>query len=293
MLKQATNDVCIEGILSQVNIHEDTSKRTGKHYVGGEVIVRVPLEDRELEVPVRVFANDKTNDGRDNPAFTNIKKILDMKSIAACDGNVEQADIIRFDRANVKENAFYGRGGNFVSYPTVAGSFSSTVRKDEFKPTASFDNVIVVGGIKEEEDTNGDLTGRLIVTGILPQFGGRVDKIDYIVESEAAIKHISNNWKKGDTVRVCGLVNFTYKMIVETQEMGFGEPEIKTSTRQVKELIIRSGSGQGFDADAAYDVDEISEALQQRQAYLSELKANANNPANVVKEKKTSADFGF
>lgn len=293
MLKQATNDVCIEGILSQVNIHEDTSKRTGKHYVGGEVIVRVPLEDRELEVPVRVFANDKTNDGRDNPAFANIKKILDMKSIAACDGNVEQADIIRFDRANIKENAFYGRGGNFVSYPTVAGSFSSVVRKDEFKPTASFDNVIVVGGIKEEEDANGDLTGRLIVTGILPQFGGRVDKIDYIVESEAAIKHISNNWKKGDTVRVCGLVNFTYKMIVETQEMGFGEPEIKTSTRQVKELIIRSGSGQGFDADAAYDVDEVSEALQQRQAYLSELKANVNNPANVAKEKKTSADFGF
>lgn len=293
MLKQATNDVCIEGILSQVNIHEDDSKNTHKHYIGGDVIVRVPLEDRELEIPIRVFANEKTNDNRDNPAFTNIKKILDMKSIAACDGDVSQADIIRFDRANIKENAFYGRGGNFVSYPTVAGSFSAKVRPDEFKPTASFDNVIVIGSIKEEEDTNGDLTGRLIVTGILPQYGGRVDKIDYIVENEAAIKHISNNWKKGDTVRVCGLVNFTYKVVVETQEMGFGEPEVKTFTKQVKELIIRSGSGQGFDADSAYDVDEVSEALQKRQAYLSELKANANNPSMVAREKKTSADFGF
>lgn len=291
MLKQATNEVKIEGILSEVNIHEDVSKKTNKAYIGGEVIVRVPLDDTTLEVPIRVYANQLTNAGQPNPAYDNIKKILDMKSIAACDGDVSQADLIQFTRATIRANDFYGRGGNFVSYPTVNGSFSRKVNPSDFHPCATFDNIIVVGNMKEEEDANGDLTGRLVITGILPQYGGKVDKIEYVVENPNAIKHISSHWQKGDTVRVCGNVNFTYTQVSEIVEMGFGEPEVKMHTKQVHDLVITKGSGNGFDADSAYDVDEIAQALQERQARLAEMKANADTPTQAEKTKKT--DFGF
>lgn len=291
-MKQASNEVNIEGILSQVDIRDGVAKKTGKKYLGGNVIVRVITDDgRELEIPVHIFANEKTNDGRDNPAYQGIKDIQNMKSIASVGGDVSQADYILFNKASIRENIFVGRDGQTVSSAQVNASFANPVRRDDLRPRATFDNVIVVGGIREEEDRNGELTGRLVITGIIPQFGDKVDKVDFIVENEAAIKHISNNWKKGDTVRVCGLVNFTYKTVVETIEMGFGEPEIKTHTRSVKEFIITKGSASGFDGDAAYDVDEIAEALQRRQAYISELKANVNNPAQAAREQKT--DFGF
>lgn len=292
MLKQAQNDVIVEGILSQVNVRKGTSKKTGKEFISGDVIVRVNLDDgKELEVPVRMFANKLTKDGRPNPSFEDIERLLNLKSLASVDGDIERADCVVFSRADLREDSFYGRDGSFVARVDVHGSFVDTVSRKDLAPKANFDNIIVVGNIREEEDANHELTGRLVITGILPQFGGRVDKIDYIVEDPAAIKHISNNWKKGDTVRVCGLVNYTYKVSVSTEEMGFGDPIVKTSTRSVRELIIKQGSATGFDADLAYDNDEIMTALQERQARLAEMKANANTPAQQAHDKKT--DFGF
>jgi hypothetical protein len=215
-----------------------------------------------------------------------------MTSLAACGGDCDKADRIRFDNAAIQMNEFYNRDEKLVSYPTVRGTFSRKVEASKCVPAASFSNVIVVGGLKEETDRNGDLTGRLIVKGILPQWGDRVDVVDYIVASDAAKNHIQTYWQKGDTVRVAGVVNFTSTVETEIVEMGFGEPEIKHRTRSVSELLITKGSQGALDAEFAYDPEVISEALTKRQAYLNELKNNANKKVDTV-VKATTADFGF
>lgn len=295
-LKPAENQCTIEGILSEVKLTEGIGKVNKKAYIMGEVKVKTSAvingAETELEIPVRVFANQLKNDNTPNPAFDSIKKIGEMISLAACGGDVSKADCIRFENASIQMNEFYNRDEKLVSYPTIRGTFSRKVDAGKCIPTATFSNVIVVGGLKEETDRNGDLTGRLIVKGILPQWGEKVDVVDYIVASEAAKNHIQTYWQKGDTVRVAGIVNFTSTVETEIVEMGFGEPEVKHRTRSVSELLITKGSQGALDAEFAYDAEVISAALTKRQAYLNELKTNSNKKAEVA-TKSSTIDLGF
>lgn len=295
-LKPAENQCTVEGILSEVKLTEGIGKTSNKPYIMGEVKVKTNAMingvDTELEVPVRVFANQLKNDGTPNPAYDSIKKINDMTSLAACGGDMDKADRIRFENATIQMNEFYNRDEKLVSYPTVRGTFSRKVEASKCVPSASYSNVIVVGGLKEETDRNGDLTGRLIVKGILPQWGDKVDVVDYIVASEAAKTHIQTYWQKGDTVRVAGILNFSSTIETEIVEMGFGEPEVKHKTRSVSELLITKGSQGALDAEYAYDPEVISQALSKRQAYLNELKNNSNKKTEMA-TKASTIDLGF
>lgn len=294
--KPAENVCTIEGILSEVSLREGVSKINNKEYIMGEVKVlttaEINGEKTELEIPVRVFANKMTNAGKDNPAFDSIKKIQDMASIAACGGDRSKADGIRFENANIQMNEFYGRNEQLVSMPTIRGTFSRKIMRPDLIPTAEFSNVIVVGGMQDETDREGNLTGRLLIKGIVPQWGNKVDIVEYVVGNEAAIKHIQTFWQKGDTVRVAGTVNFSSRVESEVVEMGFGEPEVKHKTISVHEFLITKGSQGALDEEFAYDKDVISQALTERQARLTELKANASKRAEAV-AKSSTTDFGF
>lgn len=295
MLKQADNKVCIEGILSEVDIKTGESKKDGKPYAMGEIKVKVTQDingkTEVMEIPINMFATKETKKGGLNPAYENIMKIKEEYiSIASC-GNEDDASRIRIDRAEIGENAFWGNNGVLVSRPRIRASFSTRIKKDECQEKANFEAVIVIGNIKEEV-RNDEPTGRLIVKGILVQYGEKVDVVDFIVASNDAINHIQTYWNEGDTVRIAGKVNFSSRTTHIEREVGFGDPIIEDRTISVKEFIITSGSQSALDDDLAYDSGEISEALKRRQALLNEQKENASKKDTQVAEKK-STDFGF
>lgn len=304
--KPAENSCIVTGILSEVKLKEGTSKKSGQDYVIGDIVVKTTEQvqgaEIELEVPVRVFANKLTKKNTPNPAYESILNIKEMVSLAACGGDMEKADLISFETANLAMNEFYGRNDQLVSYPIVRGTFSKKVNKSDYTPKATFSNVIVIGAITEEVDRNGNLTGRLKIKGILPQWGNRVDIVEYVVASEGAINHIQTHWSKGDTVRVAGIINFSSRTETEIVEMGFGEPEEKHHTISIHELLITKGSEGPLDPEFAYDNDTIAAALAQRSASLAEMKKDADNRAKNVaastttdfnKEVDSSNPFGF
>lgn len=295
MLRQAENKVCIEGILSEVDIKTGESKKDKKPYVACEIKVKVNQDingkTENMEIPINMFATKETKRGGINPAYENIMKIKEeYTSIASC-GNEDEASRIRIDRAEIGENAFFSNNGVLVSKPRIRASFSSKVKKDECQEKANFETVIVIGNIKEEI-RNDEPTGRLIVKGIIVQYGEKVDVVDFIVASNDAINHIQTYWNEGDTVRVMGKINFSSRVIHEEKEVGFGDPIIEDKTISVKELIITAGSQSALDGDLAYEADEIREALKRRQVALDEQKENSTKKATTTVEGK-STDFGF
>lgn len=298
MLEQAPNKVTIEGILSEVDLKEGTTKnnpanpqKSGREYIGGNIKVRVDQEvngkQEENEVTVRLFAMKNKNDGNPNPAYENIRKIKDtMTSIAAC-GNVEDATRVRITTGSITENAYYSMSGNLVSMPQINASFVQAIRKDDCKPKADFDATIVVGSIKDEIRDDAE-TGRLIIKAVLVQYGGKVDAVDFIVASTSAVNHIRTYWSEGDTVEVAGKVNFTSRTIKRTKEVGFGDPIVDERTVSVRELIITSGSEEGFSDETAYNADEIKKALAERQTRIE-----ASKKKEEVNTSTKSAGFGF
>lgn len=305
MLRQAENRVKIEGILNEIDLEvKPMPKKDGSMIDGitGRVIIKVDTtinkEEKELMIPVHVFAYKLTNAGKPNPAFESLVKVKnEFKSVAAT-GSVEEADRIRITGANIRMNEYYSQDGRLVAFPRIHASFINKIRKEECKPEATCSVEFVVAQKKEEIDRNGEPTGRLVVNAILPQYGGLVDVVPFYAESDSVINAIEQYWNEGDTVKANCRLNFTTKIETSYEEVDFGEPIERTRTTSVSDLIIIGGSQTPVSEEFAFNNAEIQEALTQRKARLE---ANKERSMSRVSQKATPgpvaaagfADLGF
>ena len=304
MLKQAENSVKIEGILSEIDLKTGSTVKNGKtiEYIGGSIKVRVNQmlngENVELEIPVFMFSNKLKNDGNPNPAYESIHRVMtEYTSIAA--GGIDAADRVRITNANIRMNEYYGQGDKLNSYPRINASFVTKITDPtKFNPEASFSVVFMIAAMAPETDKDGvPIENRFKIRGILPQYGGKVDVVDFYATSPTVIDAISSYWSEKDTVKINGKLNFTSTVEEKMVEVDFGEPRMERRTVSVSELIITGGTQTPLEGDFAFDEDEINAALQARQAYLAELKAKAKQkesaPKAAAPAKKSFSDLGF
>lgn len=305
MLESKENSVKIEGILSEIDLETGTYNKDGKtiEKIGGSIKVRVTQvlngKEVELDIPVYMFANKLTNKGTSNPAYASIERVMnEFNSIAAV--GLEKADRVRITGAQIRMNEYYGQNGNLNSYPRINASFVTKITDlTKYVPEATFSAVFAIGSMGYETDKDGvENTNRYKIRGIMPQYGGSVDVIDFWATTPNVIDAVSSYWEQGDTVKINGKLNFTSKVEETLVEVDFGEPRIEKKTISVSELIITGGSQTPLEGDFAFDMDEIQTALEARQARLAELKAkqkakDAKPAASAKPTKKSMADLGF
>ena len=304
-MNQTENNVRIEGILSEVDIKPSTFKKNNENVeaIGGVIKIRVNQvingEEKELEVPVHMFAAKYTNAGAENPAYVSIMNVKDnMRSIGS-GASIDEADRVRITRASVQMNEYYGQGGKLNSFPRIQASFVQKIKKEECKPEATGTIVFMVGNKGYETDKDGVETNRYIIKGIVPQWGGKVDVIPFYAINPGVIDGVSQSWNEGDTVKAAFKLNFSSTTETRTVEVDFGEPTTETRTISVSELIITGGSATPMEGDFAINADEVKMALEQRKAHLAELKDKAQERGTSGKapaaKAATSAfkDLGF
>ena len=303
MLKQAENSVKIEGILSEIDLKTGTTNKNGKtvEYIGGSIKVRVTQmingQEVDLEIPVYMFSNKLTNAGGPNPAYESINRVMtEYTSIAA--GGIDAADRVRITNGNIRMNEYYNQNGSLNSYPRINASFVTKITDlSKFNPEASFSAVFVIATMGHETDKDGvALENRFKIRGILPQYGGKVDVVDFYATNPNVIDAVSSYWTEKDTVKINGKLNFTSTVEEKMVEVDFGEPRMERRTVSVSELLITGGTQTPLDGEFAYDEDEIAAALQERQAYLATLKEKAKQKesgAKAAPAAKKGFDLGF
>lgn len=303
MLESKENSVKIEGILSEIDLETGSYIKDGKSIdkIGGSVKVRVTQtlngEETELDIPVYLFANKLTNKGAANPAYASIERVMnEYKSIAAV--GIDAADRIRITGAQIRMNEYYGQGDKLNSYPRINASFVTKITDmSKFAPEATFSAIFAIGNMGYETDKDGvQIPDRFKIRGIMPQYGGSVDVIDFFATSPNVIDAVSSYWEQGDTVKINGKLNFSSKTEETVVQVDFGEPRIERKTVSVSELIITGGSQTPLEGDFAFDMDEIQSALEARQARLAELKAKQKakeKGAPKSAPKKSMSDLGF
>lgn len=305
MLQSKENSVKIEGILSEIDLETRSYNKEGRtvECIGGSIKVRVTQilngEQVELEVPVSLFSNKLTNAGKPNPAYASIERVMrEFNSIAAV--GIDAADRVRITGATIRMNEYYGQTGNLNSYPRINASFVTKITDlSKYNSEATFSAIFAIGDMGYETDRDGvEIPNRFKVRGILPQYGGTVDVVDFLATSENVINGVSG-WERGDTVRVLGKLNFSSKVEEKLIEVDFGEPQIKRQTISVSELIITGGSAAPLEEEFAFDLDEIDSALKDRQARLAALKDKASQSKETAPKKAPAAgkrnfsDLGF
>ena len=305
MLRQAENRVKIEGVLAEVDIKPGSFMKNGQtvESIGGSIIVKVIQtisgEEKELAIPVHMFASKLTNKGTPNPAYESIKKVMDeYVSIAASENGEEGADRVRITNGNVRMNEYYTQDGRLVSFPRINASFVQRINKSDCKPEATYTAEFVVASKAEEVDKNGETTGRYKIGAVLPQYGGKVDVIPMYAQSPGVISAVSEYWEIGDTVKANGRLDFSATTETIIEEVDFGEPIEKTRTVNRSDLIITGGSQTALEGDFAYDNAEIQEALAERKLRLEKQKdkdmsraASKQTPPQTAKN--GFADLGF
>ena len=145
MLRQAENRCKIEGVLAEIDIKPGSFVKNGQtvESIGGSIIVKVIQkisgEEKELAIPVHMFASKLTNKGTPNPAYDSIKKSMDeYTSIAASENGEDGADRIRITSGSIRMNEYYSQDGRLVSFPRVNASFVQKINKGDCKPEATY-----------------------------------------------------------------------------------------------------------------------------------------------------------
>jgi len=306
MLRQAENKVKIEGILSEIDLKTGSFMKNGSKVdsIGGTIKVKVEqkIGDKEytLEIPVHMFASKLTNAGKPNPAYESISRIMNEYTSIAAAGGEDGADRIRITSGQIQMNEYYGQNGQLISFPRINSSFVTKVKKEEFSPEATFVTDFYVASKEDEVDANDTATGRIKIRGVLPQYGGRVDVVDFYGMPGTVKDSISKYWNEGDTVKAQGRLNFSSKTEKIVREVDFGEPQVDIRTINVSELIITGGNQTPVDGEFAFDPDEIEKGLIERRERLDSQKErdmerakNRGSKAPAKGSVKDNLDVGF
>ena len=306
MLRQAENKVKIEGILSEIDLKTGSFMKNGSKVdsIGGTIKVKVEqkIGDKEytLEIPVHMFASKLTNAGKPNPAYESISRIMNEYTSIAAAGGEDGADRIRITSGQIQMNEYYGQNGQLISFPRINSSFVTKVKKEEFSPEATFVTDFYVASKEDEIDANDTATGRIKIRGVLPQYGGRVDVVDFYGMPGTVKDSISKYWNEGDTVKAQGRLNFSSKTEKIVREVDFGEPQVDIRTINVSELIITGGNQTPVDGEFAFDPDEIEKGLVERRERLDSQKErdmerakNRGSKAPAKGSVKDNLDVGF
>lgn len=305
MLKQAENRGKIEGILLETNLKYGSFDKNGQKIetVGGEITVEV---DKEIngksvtyQIPVSLYSQKYKKDGKPNPAYDSIETVMkEYKSVAAV--GREEADRVRITGASLRMNEFYAQDGRFVSTPRVQASFVNKAT-GEFKPSCEFTIMFAISNIKPMVDEQGiELDPKkLEITAIVPQYGGKVDIMKLHATNPNVVAAIEQYWETDKTFKATVRLNFSSTTEKIIEQIGFGEPQERMKTTSVKELVVIAGSQEPFEGDAAYDMDDLVQAMRERKARLDQMKADAGKksahkaPAQTSSLSSMGSDLGF
>lgn len=303
MLRQAENKVRIEGILSEINLKYGSFVKNGATVdnIGGNIKVLVHQtingEDVALEIPVYMFATKLTNAGKPNPAYESIEKVMtEFVSIASGAGEAG-ADKIRITNGNIRMNEYYNQQGQLVSFPRVNASFVAKATGD-FRPEASWSLEFAVSSMDFVTDADGVEVEpkKLRIKVIVPQYGGKVDTMEFYATNPRVIDAITSYWENQKTYSAKGRLNFTSTTREIIEECDFGEPDVRVQTVTVSELIVTKGTQSAMEDDMEFKPADLAAALKEHKAYLETLKDKTSQKPHSTPAPTSSNqefDLGF
>ena len=285
MLTQKINKVIIEGILNELTVRK--ADKDGKKYIALDASIDVG--DGNI-VTTKSFAFEKKNDGGLNKIYKSLLTIEEnyVSSMAA---GIDAATRVRLTSAELQGGDFYTQDGRLVKTFRVRNTFFSRHPEMNFTPRAQFQIDVFILDILEEEDKEGVPTGNLIIEGAVVKYGGKIDKLLFLVNTQMGVKFVKEHYQPGMTVNLQGDIVTKREEITTTKEVGFGTPVENKSIRTEKQLVVTAGTEA---LDDEWDKNEMREAIIEYNKYMESQKAQAlSKTSDSSGGSSTSKKSGF
>lgn len=290
-LRQALNKVEITGVVKEHKL--GTGKTNdGDKYVNGSLVVKA---GEFTEVTVKVFVSETNSKGKVKKAYENLKKIHDGEYRTMAEVSEEEAVKVRLwgnegFTPQFKEEMYKPENApEVITRVNVDLGFGNVTIDNNIAPEdykATFDVEVFVESIAEEIGKSDEETGRVIIKGWCPVYGGSVIPLEIkagIVHDEDGEYDFAEDIRDGvdpeTTINLWGDID--YRTIIEktTKGGGLGRAKVEEKRTYVHDLVA---VGADFvEGDDEYDVDLIKVARNVRE----EKKQEAENKEDSAEDK--------
>lgn len=311
-IKRRRNFVFLEGYLKE-NTLEKVTLPSGDEAIRGSVTIAIS-QDESYKVTFNV--GKLTKDGAVRKDYEKVEKILRVNTLSIAN-YLKSTPTATFDLAKNQASKVYITG-SFEEYAVIengkerssitirgtSGGLKTAEDRHPFNPRATFELDVFIES-KEFEERDGEKTGRLEITGLIPTYNGGMHRIKLIAAAQKIVDYLDKNYFVNQTANFCGVLSCikieNKRDNVDPNSWG-SAAEVVTETRFVRERIITGGVGspKNCDAEGAITRQEVKDGLVIRDEQVTKAtkaragKADPGKPAesNSVPEGFTNTAQG-
>ena len=302
-MRRVANKVQIEGYLRENNLELIRNDKQ-EEVIRGSLVVALDNE-RSCRAQFYVSRFNTLKPGettrQESKAYSRLVELLPGNTISVSSLMKDQA-AMTFDVAKESATKVWIIGalqeyirkdekGEAISSTTIKGltaGIKTESDKHPFTQKAEFEVEMYIEG-KRPEMKDGEETGRIVLTGLIPEYDDSVSRIEFVTELGDATDYIEENYNVGQTVKVYGDVINTY-VRVEKEGGGhtFGrtlEPQYETTFTSERQIFGGTATPLDEDDENALKKAEIKAALALRQQKIDNMPAKDDAPKAVNPKK--------
>ena len=304
-LRQAINNITLVGEVKEQKLKLNTNKEGS--YINGSLVINT---GEFSEIEVKVFVGEKNKKGTVKKAFETLQKFIneDLLTLASCKNDEDRESVAKVKvqgqkefTPHFKEDIFKSKDGDEVKTKTTIDlgfgnvTLDSSLKKEDYK--ATFDVEMIVTSVKEEIK-QGESTGRAIINGWTPVYGGKVIPMEVIAgiilddegEDFDFGEDILAQVEEGMTINVWGDINYKTIVTKTTKGGGLGKAKVEEHKEYINELIM-VGADIQEDETKEFDMELIKQAKIERDVEI-ENKKNEEGSSDTKKSKGMSKSAG-
>ena len=295
-MRKVANKVQIEGYLRENNLELIRNDRQEEVIRGSLIVALDNVRSCRAQFYVNRFNTLKPGETtrQESRAYGRLVELLPGNTISIASLMKDQS-AMTFDVAKESATKIWVIGalqeylrkdekGEVISSATIKGltaGIKAEGDKHPFAAKAEFEVEMYIEG-KRAEMKDGEETGRLILTGLIPEYDDSVSRIEFVTEKGDATDYIEENYNVGQMVKVYGDVINTYVRIEkDTAASTFGrtlEPQYETMFTSERQIFGGTATPFDEDDDNGLKKAEIKAALAKRQQKIEEMPAKDDAP---------------
>ena len=286
------------------------SKNPGTKYISGNLNIAVDEDGMNVITIHFTYVTAITSKGNKNSTFTTLNKIIDNPENTWITGGKDNAFKVKVDTA-LALNDFYANDGTLVSAKRNEGGFVSFVNElcpIEDRNTFQMDMVINRVQRVEADEEKGIKEDYLKLCGAVFNFKNDLLPVEFIVKNVTGIVYFENldiSPKNIIYTKVWGHINNQVLKTQKVEESAFGDTFVIPQERQIREWVVTGTAKVPYDFgdESVLTEKELTEAMQNREVYLADVKKRqdeynaskqaSNTPANFSAPVAKNGDFSF
>jgi len=285
-LRQAINDITLVGEVKEQKLNLNKNKEG--NYINGSLVINT---GDFSEIEIKVFVSEKNKKGKVKKSFETLQKLIneDFLTLASCKNDEDRENVAKVriqgqkeftprfneDIFKIKETEEVKTKVNIdLGFGNI--TVDSSIKPEDYK--AKFDVEMFVTSVKEEIKQD-EPTGRAIVSGWTPIYGGKVIPMEVVVgiilnddgEEFDFGEDILAQVEEGMTLNVWGDINYKSIITKTTKGGGLGRAKVEEHREYINELVV-VGADIQENEEKEFDMELIKQAKIERDVAIEEKK---------------------